>query len=237
MNIRRQHVTVPLNKLFDRYIGGPNRPVFFDVEQCYPALNEITRNYPIIRQELESILARRDSLPRYHELDASQYNISGRLQTHRDWKVFMLYAMGLKPASNREQCPRTCALLDRIPNLWQAFFSILDPGKSIPPHEGPYKGYLRYHLGLKIPDKNPPTIRVKDRYHTWRAGESILFDDSWEHEVFNESEDTRAILIVDVMRPMPPLPHIANLLVKKVYLRGYRRKLRTNLAAHDQSEE
>ena len=237
MILRRHQVTQPLNRLFDRYSGGTNRPVFFDVDRSYPALNELTRNYRVILRELESILERRASLPRYHELDASQYNISGRLQTHRDWKVFMLYAMGLKPASNRAQCPETCALIDRIPNLWQAFFSILDPCKSIPPHEGPYKGYLRFHLGLKIPEKNPPTIRVKDRYHTWRVGEGVLFDDSWEHEVFNESEDIRAILIVDVMRPMPALPHLANLMVKKVYLRGYRRKLRTNLAAHDQSEE
>lgn len=226
-----------MNKLFDRYIGAENRPVFFDVEESFPELDSIRRNHTILLEELEGVLERRDSLPRYHDLDSSQYNISGKLQTQRDWKVFMLYAMGLKPESNRAQCPKTCAILDQIPNLWQAFFSILDPGKSIPPHEGPYKGYLRYHLGLKIPDNNPPTIRVKDRFYTWKTGEAVLFDDSWEHEVINESEQLRAILIVDVMRPMPFIPSVANLLVKKVYLRTYRKRLRTNLDAHDQSME
>jgi aspartyl/asparaginyl beta-hydroxylase (cupin superfamily) len=226
-----------MNRLFDRHIGGPNRPVFFDVDETYPALNEVARHYEDIRRELDGVLASRESLPRYHDLDEAQYNISGRLHTHRNWKVFMLYAMGFKPESNRRQCPKTCAVLDEIPNLWQAFFSILDPRKSIPAHEGPYKGYLRYHLGLRIPDENPPSIRVKDQVHTWQEGRGVLFDDSWEHEVTNESDELRAILIVDVMRPLPFLLHSANLLVNKIYLRGYRRKLRTNLAAHDQSVE
>ena len=237
MVLRRQQVTGSMNKLFDRYIGGQNRPVFFDIEETCAALGKITSHYQEVRAELDQILAFRDKLPRYHDIDESQYNISGRLHTHREWKVFMLYAMGLKPEANRSKCPRTCSLIDEIPNLWQAFFSILEPGKSIPAHEGPYKGYLRYHLGLKIPEHQPPSIRVKDQIYTWREGEAVLFDDSWEHEVYNESDTIRAILIVDIMRPLSLLPHTANQLVKRIYLRGYRRKLRTSLAAHDQAME
>ncbi len=76
-------------------------------------------------------------------------------------------------------------------------------GKAIPAHEGPYRGYLRYHLGLVVPEANPPSIRIKDEHYTWKEGESILFDDSWNHEVYNESVGDRVVLIVDIRRPMP----------------------------------
>jgi aspartyl/asparaginyl beta-hydroxylase (cupin superfamily) len=111
----------------------------------------------------------------------------------------------LRRAAGREPrpLPKTCAALDRIPRpyLSQAFFSILDPGKSIPAHTGPTRAYIRYHLGLRVPKENPPTIRVKDQHYTWKEGESVLFDDSWEHEITNHSNEVRAVLIVDVMRP------------------------------------
>ncbi len=69
---------------------------------------------------------------------------------------------------------------------------------------GPYLGYLRYRLALKVPATDPPSIRIKDRIHTWTERGSVLFDDSWNHEVYNRSPDIRVVLIVDVMRPMSP---------------------------------
>ena len=97
-----------------------------------------------------------------------------------------------------------------MPGVLGAFFSILDPKKTVPAHEGPFMGYLRYHLALVVPEEKPPTIRVKDRFHTWKERESVVFDDSWEHEVLNESEGQRVVLIVDFMRPMPWPLHLAN---------------------------
>ena len=135
-----------------------------------------------------------------------QHYISGRFDPEKDWKVFYLYAMGEKPAANRARCPRTAALLDQVPGLFQAFFSILDGGKSIPAHAGPYRGYIRYHLGLVVPEDNPPSIRVKDQHYTWKEGESILFDDSWDHEVINKSDGDRVVLIVDVRQADAPAP-------------------------------
>jgi aspartate beta-hydroxylase/beta-hydroxylase len=107
-------------------------------------------------------------------------------------------------------CPQTARLLDGIPNLVQAFFSVLDPGKSIPLHEGPYYGYLRYHLALRVPKADPPCIIVNAQKHVWKEGEAVLFDDSWPHEVVNHSAERRIVLIVDVMRRLPWLPHLLN---------------------------
>jgi aspartyl/asparaginyl beta-hydroxylase (cupin superfamily) len=214
-----------LNAFFDIATGGKRRPALFDIARTCPALLELDRNYPLIRRELAGILSDKGAIPRYHELDQMQRRISTAGDPDKDWKVFYLYAMGEKPENNRARCPETSALLDRVPGLFQAFFSILDGGKSIPAHCGPYRGYLRYHLGLIVPPKDPPTIRIKDQYHTWQEGKSILFDDSWEHEVFNKSADDRVILIVDVRRPMP-LPFAAvNRLMEWVVRLVYGKKI------------
>lgn len=205
---------IAINAFFDLYTGGKRRPVFFDTQQTCPELLEMDKHYHVIREELGSILPRKKNIPRYHEIDGDQYQISATVDKEKDWKVFMLYAMGEKPKSNRELCPQTSALLDKVlPHLFQAFFSILDAGKSIPDHCGPYRGYLRYHLGIKVPDKNPPKIRIKDQFYTWEEGKSVLFDDSWSHEVYNESDDIRVVLVVDILRPMPFWPHCLNVIV------------------------
>jgi aspartyl/asparaginyl beta-hydroxylase (cupin superfamily) len=217
-----------LNAFFDRYTGGRNRPAFFDIDSTFPALNHVTEHQAIIKEELAAILRAKASIPRYHDIDLIQFSISGRLDKDKDWKILMLYAMGERPTANRSLCPRTCALLDEIPDLFQAFFSILDAGKSIPPHTGPYRGYLRYHLALKVPMRNPPSLRVKDQWYVWQEGKAILFDDTHCHEVVNRSDDDRVVLVIDVLRPMPLVARLVNRLIaqgaaKYVYAKGVMR--------------
>lgn len=221
------------SRLFYHIAGGKNRPVFFDIEKTSPALRKLEEHWQDIRDEVLAILPEKHRIPSYYEIDRVQLSISAPTDTGAAWKVFMLEAMGAKPEANRAKCPKTCSLLDTVPNLYAAFFSILDPGKSIPAHDGPYFGYLRYHLGLLVPKNHPPTMRVKDRYHTWREGESLLFDDSWNHEVKNESDDIRVILIVDILRPLPfPLQWI-NRHITYRYLRAtYAEPLLQKAAEH-----
>ena len=128
----------------------------------------------------------------------------------------MLEVLGHKVEQNRARCPETCKVLERIPNLVQAFFSILDPGKSVPEHEGPYMGYLRYHLGVRVPAVNPPKIVVNKQDYVWKEGEGVLFDDSWPHAVVNTSNEMRAVLIVDVRRPMPLSADVVNSFIMNV---------------------
>jgi aspartyl/asparaginyl beta-hydroxylase (cupin superfamily) len=228
-NFNYELLLVPVNGVFDLYTGGSRRPVFFDVDATRPELRELDRNFPAIREELVALLPQKQAIPRYHELDAVQYNISAEVDPDKDWKVFYLYAMGEWPEANRASCPKTSALLEKIPGLFQAFFSILDGGKSVPAHSGPYRGYLRYHLGLVVPENNPPTIRIKDQYHTWQEGQSILFDDSWNHEVINHSDGDRVVLIVDIRRPMPlpfdSLNRFAQSIMRTVYGKQILKKL------------
>ncbi len=84
-----------------------------------------------------------------------------------------------------------------------AFFSILAPKKHIPAHKGPYNGVLRYHLGLIVPEpKEMCRIRIEDTITHWDEGDSIVFDDTFEHEVWNDTDGFRAVLFVDFVRPV-----------------------------------
>jgi aspartyl/asparaginyl beta-hydroxylase (cupin superfamily) len=101
-------------------------------------------------------------------------------------------------------CPRTAALMREIPGMKTAMFSILSPRKHILDHRGPYKGVLRYHLGLIVPrDAEACRIRVGDDIRHWDEGKSMIFDDTFDHEVWNDTDDTRVVLFVDFLRPMP----------------------------------
>jgi aspartyl/asparaginyl beta-hydroxylase (cupin superfamily) len=214
-----------INSFFDCYTGGPQRPVFFDISKTAPALTLITEQQAIVKEDLEIVLAARSSIPKYHELDFLQLSISGKIDKEKEWKVLMLYAMGERPAANRSLCPRTCQLLDNIPGLVQAFFSILDAGKSIPLHAGPYRGFLRYHLALEVPTTNPPSLHIEGQQYVWQEGEAILFDDTFYHEVVNEADEDRVILVVDVLRPLPQMAHLVNRLIMQgaaryIYAKG-----------------
>ena len=208
-----------LNPVFDLATGGNRRPVFYDIDCAAPALRGLDRAYDTILSEFSAVQSAYPRLPAYHTIDTDVIQSSGRHQRDRNWSVFMLHCFGRVPSAARRLCPRTLALLDEIPGLYQGFFSVLDPGKSIPAHRGPSRAYLRYHLGLIVPEVQPPRMRVKDETYVWRTRESVLFDDSWDHEIYNECPQTRAVLIVDVARPLPaPLRLIAGFMAQTARL-------------------
>lgn len=218
--MQAEAIAIALNNLFRREAGGTQRPAFFDIDRTCPALRVLDRHLGEIQAELAPLLADHARIPRYHDISQTQSYISAERDPEKNWRVFMLKWFGgdgIEP--NRARCPRTVELIEQIPNVLQAFFSILDAGKSIPAHDGVYLGYLRYHLALKVPAHNPPSMRVKDQVHTWKVGESILFDDTWDHEVTNRSDDVRVVLIVDVLRPMRWHLHAINWLVTRFVAR------------------
>jgi aspartyl/asparaginyl beta-hydroxylase (cupin superfamily) len=165
-------------------------------------LGRLQEAYAAIKEEYLSIAGELNHIPRYHEVDNFQSDISSAPSQSASWRVFFMEAMGRRAASNRRLCPRTADVLDSIPGVFQAFFSILEGGKSIPSHASPYWGYLRYHLALQVPKGPQPRMRVREQWVTWEEGKGFLFDDSWDHELVNENPGLRSVLIVDVPRPM-----------------------------------
>jgi beta-hydroxylase len=109
----------------------------------------------------------------------------------------------VKAEENCARCPRTTGLIGQVPGTTAAFFSVLSPGKHIPPHRGPCKGVPRYHLGLRVPEPAEQCrVRVDDQIERWAEGESLVFDGTYNHEVRNATDGERAILFLDAKRPM-----------------------------------
>lgn len=180
----------------------------------FPWVDRVERNWEVIREELEHVLEDREALPNFQDISKDQIEITDDDR----WKTFFLYGYGFEAKLGVEMCPRTAALMREVPGMTTAMFSILSPRKHILDHRGPYKGVLRYHLGLIVPeDAESCRIRVGEDYRHWEEGKSMIFDDTFNHEVWNDTDDTRVVLFVDVLRPLPaPWSTINKLIVKAI---------------------
>lgn len=120
------------------------------------------------------------------------------------WKQYLLYSRGRKITSNCLRTPLTCQLIEMIPEArctrGQVKFSVLDPGTHIYPHCGPTNSRLRAHLALQA-EEQLTFIRVANETRSWKQGELLIFDDSFEHEIWHNGTIQRLILIVDLWNP------------------------------------
>jgi beta-hydroxylase len=218
----------------DRYLGRAslvgNRP-FFDPD-LFPYNRTLEENWRGIREELDQLLAHREHIPPFHEISPDQ----SRISTGDHWRTFVLYGFGHRSERNCRQCPRTTEILETIPRLTSAWFSILAPGYHIPPHRGITKGVVRTHLGLIIPrNRDACRIRVGDQTRRWEEGKCLVLDDTFDHEVWNDTDDQRVVLIVDVERPLPPGARVLNhAMLKGVQLTAYVQDARRNMASWEE---
>ncbi len=195
-----------------------------EVPQTVPLEN----NYPTILAELNVVMGRLDQVPAFHQLSPDQVRIS----KGDNWKTFAFYVFGERVNDNCRACPATAAVLDTLPGLQNAWFSILAPRYHIPPHRGPTRSVVRCHLGLLIPDDAASCwIRVDDQTRAWTAGACLCFDDTYEHEVRNNTDQPRVVLFVDFDRPMDAVGRRAtDLLLAVMRSSAYVRRPLKNLA-------
>src|SRR6476469_9218529 len=113
----------------------------------FPALEPFIDNWEAIRAEVTEILKHREAVPLFQEVSPDQM----RIAKGNNWRTFILFGFGTKLEKNCRQAPITTRVLESVPNLQTAWFSILGPGYHIPAHRGVSKGILRSHLGLIIP--------------------------------------------------------------------------------------
>jgi ornithine lipid ester-linked acyl 2-hydroxylase len=172
---------------------------FFDPES-FPWVSAVEAEWTAVRKELQAVMARREDIPNFQDISEAQKALTEGEQ----WKTFWLYAYGEKAERNCARCPETVRVLNLIPGMKSAMFSILAPRKHIPEHRGMYKGVLRYHLGLIVPGPDGSCkIRVGEDVRCWKEGTSLIFDDSHPHEVWNDCDSYRVVLFVDFLRPLP----------------------------------
>ena len=115
------------------------------------------------------------------------------------WSVFGLVAAGHQIPGGLQRCPRTCEILGLLDGIGLAGFSRMAPGTHIDPHAGWAANEYRLHLGLVVPVGC--RLRVANETRAWREGKCLIFDDTVEHEAWNESTEIRANLMVDFLRP------------------------------------
>jgi ornithine lipid ester-linked acyl 2-hydroxylase len=201
-------------------------PCVYD-NAAFPWAADIEREWRPIRAELDRILQRKPDLPNVQDITVDAAAISN----DAGWKIFPLVAYGIRSAPNIALCPHTWRAVRKIPGLKTAMFSVLEPGKRVPAHRGPYNGVLRLHLALLIPEpRERMAIRIGNELRRWQEGRALIFDDAYEHEVWNETEECRVVLFVDFMKPLRFPANILNrLLLSLALLSPFLREGRENL--------
>jgi aspartate beta-hydroxylase len=201
-------------KMYDRlsdvlrwaYTHRFDGPPVLDCERNFPNAHKFVDAWRLIRNEALAIAGHLNAVPRFHDVMPEQASISSN--DGRDWRVFMLKAYGTEMARNMGKCPILSSILAQTPEVLSATISFMAPRKHIPCHCGPFRGVLRYHLGLSMPvaaDGRPAAVlMINDREHRIADGEGLLWDDTYPHEVWNHSDKTRIALLLDVWRPGMP---------------------------------
>ena len=187
------------------HFNFPGLPaVEFHDRSRFPWLALLEATSEVIKNELEPLLAAEaTAMVPYIQYPAGvplrQWQALNR---SRDWTAMHLLQNGHRIDVNARHCPRTMELLaaipqpdvrDRSPN---AMFSLLAPRTRIPPHTGVANTRLVCHLPLIVPEGCG--FRVGAETRMWREGEAFVFDDTIEHEAWNDSDELRVVLIFDV---------------------------------------
>lgn len=194
-----------LRRIYSRHIDTP--PVL-DAARWFPGHADFERQFPAIRAECIVLMREMGAIPEFHELMAEQAELSQA--GGRYWRMFVLRAYGAEHRANQARCPTLARLLRAHPEVTSATLSFLESGKHIPAHRGPFRGVLRYHLGLVVParaDGGPGSVlQVAGRDHVLQEGRGLLWDDTYQHAAWNEGTSVRAVLLLDVFRPGMPAP-------------------------------
>ncbi|HEX8446159.1 MAG TPA: aspartyl/asparaginyl beta-hydroxylase domain-containing protein [Sphingomonas sp.] len=187
------------------YVPGlPARPIYdTSAFGWVPAMEAAT---PMIREELLAVMATDVAFPPYLTIDPRRPQRAHGLLGKADWSALHLYQDGRPLPVNADRCPATMAALAQAPmpqivgRSPMALFSRLEPGTHIPLHNGMLNSRLICHLPLLVPEGRC-RMRVGNAVHHWREGELLIFDDSIEHEAWNDSAETRVILLFEIWHP------------------------------------
>lgn len=159
-----------------------------------------------IRAELLTLLpseAGREAV--FHSSALAAENLKAASEAPPAWNGYYFYRHGQARADNRTACPKTAAALDALPlaripgHAPEVLFSVFSPGTHLLPHRGVSNVRLVGHLPLIVPPDC--ALRVAGETHAWRPGEVVVFDDTYEHEAWNRSDQTRVVLIFDLWNP------------------------------------
>jgi aspartyl/asparaginyl beta-hydroxylase (cupin superfamily) len=180
---------------------------FFERTQ-FPFLAELEAKTDVIRSELEAALegARDEFVPYIQYAAGEPVNQWAELNHSQRWSTLHLWRGGQPVQANLDRCPATAAALAALPLADigglcpNAMFSALAPKSHIPPHNGETNARVIAHLPLIVPEGC--SYRVGYDWRRWHVGETLIFDDTIEHEARNDSDELRVVLIFDLWNPL-----------------------------------
>lgn len=202
-NVLYDHAAGLLRNIYGWRISDP--PILDSVAH-FPDSERFSTAWRQLRDEALGIADNLSAVPRFHELMPQQMAISANDQ--RDWRMFVVKAYGVMVSKNAARCPALAELVSSNPEVLSATLSFLAPRKHVPEHRGPFRGVIRYYLGLSVPltpDGQPGTVLTIDgTEHRIGNGQSLLWD-TFTHEVRNNTNEVRIALLLDVRRHGMPL--------------------------------
>ena len=128
-------------------------------------------------------------------LDTVQYAM---LQGSDKWRVAWVKAFG-EPIDNPFE--NLSMVVNAHPEILSLMVSRMLPGTVLPRHQGPFRGVMRYHLGVTIPEGDC-ALQVDDQEYKWKEGVGVCFDDTLWHSAWNRTPSDRVVLFADVLRPL-----------------------------------
>jgi aspartyl/asparaginyl beta-hydroxylase (cupin superfamily) len=186
----------------------PNLPeIEFHDRDLFPGLAALEAATPVIRAEFDALIAAEvaEMVPYVQYPERLPLRQWKELNNNPKWTAIHLLQNGWRVEANARHCPKT---LEAIAGMDQptvpgaspvAMFSLLAPRTKIPPHTGVANTRLVCHLPLIVPPNCG--FRVGATTREWRVGEAFVFDDTIEHEAWNDSDELRVVLIIDLWAP------------------------------------
>lgn len=202
--VKRRPITAvhAVSQLWARHVDTPS---VLDPQDVFPEHVEYEAAWPQIRAEVDVVLASKERIPLSRDTFGGENATIGQDVKGGDgWRVFTVKVGDEVNPDAEKVVPTLVSLLRKHGDKVVACaVSILPPGTRIPPHVGYYKGVLRYMLGVKVPArKDDVYLCINGHKLTWDEGKSVMFDDTYPHCVFNETEETRVVLYMDVLRDL-----------------------------------
>lgn len=185
----------PYNVLMYAFSGVPNRPLLST--DAFPDLQRLRAHWETIRDEAQQLYeaGHVKASERYDDLAFNSF-------FKRGWTRFYLKWYGDFLPSAREKCPETVALLEGMPSVNAAMFTVMAPHSKLVFHRDPFGGSLRYHLGLLTPNSDECYLELDRERYPWSDGDDLFFDETFIHRAVNDTDETRVILFCDVTRPL-----------------------------------
>ena len=207
-------VLAPYNAIMYAFSGVPNTP--YQKLSDFPELQPLVDQWQVIRDEAAQLQqgGAIKAADKHNDAGFNSFFKTG-------WTRFYLKWYDGPLPSAQQLCPRTVALVESIPSINAAMFTVLPPGARLVSHRDPFAGSLRYHLGLTTPNSPQCFIEVDGERYWWKDGEAVMFDETFIHYAHNQTDTTRVIFFADIERPLTnPVARWLNRFFKGVVMRA-----------------